>query len=216
MIENSDYSYRLDKILQSIFKALKPLGFIRKDRLFNRRTSEGLLEVIHFQTIHAPPGGKDDLPGFRPYNFGKFTVNLGIWIPELFDETFPGQRKKMYEPFDCSLRILLSKLTRGDEYWWSLDEKASTLSQEILEALKGPGRQWLNQLNTYQKIEANWVALAESQQLVRRAKLDVALMKILRNEEDGKDLFREYFQQKHPEGHRQYLLFLAQKYGVEL
>ena len=73
----------LNAIEKPIAIFLKEQGFRKKGRTFNRETKKGIIQVINFQSGTFPIGNYE-IPGFRESLYGKFTVNLGVAIVEIW------------------------------------------------------------------------------------------------------------------------------------
>ncbi len=82
MAESSEYKKQLDIVQKEVVRFLKPLGFKNKGRTFNRETEQGVWQVINFQSGQFPLGDKYVVPGLREDMYGKFTVNLGVFVQE--------------------------------------------------------------------------------------------------------------------------------------
>ena len=81
--EKSDPLKTLDELQGKLRSALAERGFRTRGRAFNRRTSDGLTEVVHIQMGSFDPPGTTYIPGLRENFYGKFTVNLGVFVPEV-------------------------------------------------------------------------------------------------------------------------------------
>ena len=68
------------------------------------------------------PIGNYEIPGFRENLYGKFVVNLGIFLPCVWQiETEKIMMKKVVQEYFCQIRDRLGKLVEGRDIWWSLD-----------------------------------------------------------------------------------------------
>ena len=86
----------LDSIQKEIFLFLKPLGFKKKGRTFNRQTENGIYQVINIQSGRYEFGDKYVIPGFRENFYGKFTVNLGVMVKEIYELESHNKPKDIY------------------------------------------------------------------------------------------------------------------------
>jgi hypothetical protein len=71
------YVKALDDIQKALTAFLKPLGFKKKGRSYNRHVSDGLVQVVNLQMGQFPIGDYV-IPGLRESHYGRFTVNLGV------------------------------------------------------------------------------------------------------------------------------------------
>lgn len=110
----------MDEIQASVRPFLKDLGFRARARAFNRLTSDGLTQVVEFQMGRFDPPGTHYV-GFRKNWYGKFTVNLGIYVPELHEYSFPGAKPSFVHEYDCWIRARLGNLgPEREDLWWEL------------------------------------------------------------------------------------------------
>ena len=194
---------------------LKINGFKKSGRTFNRISSDGLVEVINFQSGRHEFG--HDIPGLRENLYGNFTVNLGICVPEYYKHQY-GQTKKFYQEYDCSIRTRIGSLMKnGEDIWWEL--KQSYLEEQIeriKQLLNDVGLKWLEQLNSRENIYQNWECISQNFKLSNTAKLNIATIQILNNIESGKELYKEYYQNVEMENHKNWLRKEAKILKVQL
>jgi hypothetical protein len=81
--EKSDIAKSLDGLQAKLRPVLKDYGFRARGRTFNRTTSDGLTQVVNLQMGRFDPPGTTYVPGLRDNLYGKFTVNLGAFVPEV-------------------------------------------------------------------------------------------------------------------------------------
>src|SRR3954470_10571898 len=79
----SSQSTKVDEVQAALHAWLKPKGFRKQGRTFNRTTDDGLVQVINIQMGASDPPGTVHIPGLRENLYGWFTVNLGVYVPEV-------------------------------------------------------------------------------------------------------------------------------------
>ena len=79
----SSQAAKVDEIQAALHAWLKPKGFRKQGRTFNRTTDDGLVQVINIQMGASDPPGTVYIPGLRENLYGWFTVNLGVYVPEV-------------------------------------------------------------------------------------------------------------------------------------
>jgi Domain of unknown function (DUF4304) len=84
VMPKSGYVTSLDEIQRAMTAFLKPLGFRKSGRAYNRAVQDGLVHVVGFQ-MGEYPIGQYAIPGTRESFYGRFTVNLGIMLPAVRD-----------------------------------------------------------------------------------------------------------------------------------
>lgn len=209
--ENVEY---LNQIQKEVHQYLKPLGFKKRGRTFNRQTENGIWQVINFQSGQFPVGENYEIPGIRESFYGKFTVNMGVIVKELYEIRIKGEEKTFYQEYDCQIRTRLSQLTLGNDYWWDITGNSKDISDQIIEGLNDKGISWLDLFETREKICLNWDNIEGSS---NTAKLDVALIIFQTDKKKGVELIQEYFDgtDSH-KGHKEYVKELANELGIKL
>lgn len=209
--ENVEY---LNQIQKEVHQYLKPLGFKKRGRTFNRQTENGVWQVINFQSGQFPVGENYVIPGIRESFYGKFTVNMGVIVKELYDIQTKGKEKVFYQEYDCQIRTRLSNLVFENDFWWNITKENRQVSNEIIDGLNNKGLSWLDMYETREKICLNWGNTKESS---NRAKLDVALIILQTEKLKGEKLIQEYFDGIYShKGHKEYVKELANELGIEL
>jgi hypothetical protein len=212
----TDYKTQLDKVEKDVFAKLKPLGFKKNGRTFNRRLDNGIIEVINFQSGQYPVGQGYEIPGFRENLYGKFVVNLGVCIESLYKFQSPTEDKKYYKEYDCQIRDRLGTLITGQDYWWTITDDNEKITQEIIEGLETKGLEWFSGIDSKEKIILNNGQLPYD--ATPRAKLDIALIVWFEDKVKGSELFKEYYHNIEPakSSHREYVKDLAKELNIEL
>ena len=209
--ENVEY---LNQIQKEVHQYLKPLGFKKRGRTFNRQTENGVWQVINFQSGQFPVGENYVIPGIRESFYGKFTVNMGVIIKELYEIRIKGKEKAFYQDYDCQIRTRLSHLISENDYWWNITNDSKHISDQIIEGLNDKGISWLDMFETREKICTNWGNVNGSS---NTAKLDVALIIFQTDKIKGGKLIQEYFDSiESHKGHKEYVKELADELGIKL
>lgn len=120
--------------LDELQKALKPFmkrqGFKVRARTFNRTTDDGLTQVINLQMGASDPPGTTYIPGFRENLHGRFTVNLGVYVPEVARHR-GGEARAFVREYHCCVRERLGEVgPERKDLWWKITS-ASTLLEDI-------------------------------------------------------------------------------------
>jgi hypothetical protein len=213
-IQSDDFKSQLNHIQKDIFVFLKPLGFKKKGRSFNRQTEAGLYQVINIQSGKYEFGDKYVIPGLRENYYGKFTVNLGIMIKEIYELDPHNKPKDIYQDYNCQIRTRLTHLTIKEDLWWSISDDNQKIAKEAVEGLNSHGIPWLNLFESRTEICRNWGIVEGSS---RRAKLDVALIVSTEDKEKGTKLIQDYYDNiETAQGHKEYVKKLADQLGIKI
>lgn len=129
---------------------LKSAGFKKRRHTFNRRVEDGLVHLVNFQMGPYDPSGRPDvLAGIRVNTHGLFTINLGVFVPEMDRQGPP--RSSWINDYDCQLRKRIGELMpEQNDVWWPLDFEPS--QEQTIDAMRETGLTWLGQFTNRQVI----------------------------------------------------------------
>ena len=140
----------MKNLVAAVQPTFKEQGFKKRGHTFNRTTEpDGIVHVINFQMgAYNPPGsGEIPIPGLRPNLHGRFTVNLGAWLPgvaEIGFGTQPESARSFINEYNCQLRVRIGQLLpEPADTWWPLDTLSEQLAEIVTTALTGYGFPWL-------------------------------------------------------------------------
>jgi hypothetical protein len=108
--EKSDIAKSLDGLQAKLRPVLKEYGFRARGRIFNRTTSDGLTQVVNLQMGRFDPPGTTYLPGLRENLYSQFTVNLGVFVPEVAKHVGAAPPKSLIQESHCCVRARLGQL----------------------------------------------------------------------------------------------------------
>lgn len=117
---------------------LRPLGFRRKGRSFNRRVADGLVHVVTLQMGEYPIGDYV-IPGIRESFYGRFTVNLGVFLPGVRSLEHDRPAPEFLREYDCDIRERLSVLAYSEDRWWDLDHAVAETAAEVVRLMDSFG-----------------------------------------------------------------------------
>lgn len=148
----SEHVQRLDEIQKALTPFLRGFGFRKKSRSYNRMGDEGLIQVINFQSGRYPIENHE-IPDTSESLYGRFTVNLGILIPSVYQLEFNSQLKNFYQEYDCQIRTRLGALIQnGVDVWWGLDQSPHQVSSSLQENFLAFGFPFLYQFSSHEAI----------------------------------------------------------------
>jgi hypothetical protein len=126
----SNFAVVMDTVQRGVRSALKAHGFKVRGRTFNRVTADGLTQVINLQMGASDPPGVTRIPGVTNTLHGMFTVNLGVFIPEVAEARLAGARGQSWiQEYSCSIRSRLGVASGHErDMWWPLDDPTTTLA----------------------------------------------------------------------------------------
>lgn len=125
----SEFVKAVDEIQRALRPSIKEHGFRVRGRTFNRTTDDGLTQVISLQMGSSDPPGTTYIPGLRENMHGLFTINLGVYIPEVAGLHGGGLAKSWVQEYNCSIRSRLGPASgASQDLWWHADDPANAVS----------------------------------------------------------------------------------------
>src|SRR5450631_794281 len=120
----------MDELQSRLRPFLEESGFRMRSRTCNRKTSDGLTHVINFQMGRFDPPGTSYIPWFRKNLYGKFTVNVGVYVPEVASEIDGASPRSSIQEPDCCVRKRLGALgPERSDLWWSVRSEKKTVAE---------------------------------------------------------------------------------------
>ena len=148
----SPFVKELDGIQRALKASLKEHGFKARGRTFNRETSDGLTQVINLQMGSFDPPGTTYIPGLREDLHGLFTVNLGVYIPEVAALHGGGPAKGWIQAYNCAIRSRLGSASgRTQDLWWHVRNDAHVIA-DVQSLLMAYGLLFLDRFESRDKV----------------------------------------------------------------
>ena len=117
----------VDRIQDSLRESLASIGFRKHSRNFIRTSSDGLTEIINFQMGQGGPPATYHIPFFREKLDGRFTVNVGVYVPEVGEALYGIKPGAAIREYDCCIRERLGNIgpERSDMWWPARDQRGT-------------------------------------------------------------------------------------------
>jgi hypothetical protein len=148
----SIYAKAVDDIQAALRPYLKGLGFRVRGRTFNRLTADGLTQVVNLQMGPSDPPGTPYIPGVRENLHGLFTVNLGVYVPEVARHHGGGEAKSWVQDYHCCIRDRLGHASgAGEDIWWHCRADEAVIG-DVRRCLESGGIAFLERFATRDKI----------------------------------------------------------------
>lgn len=137
------------EIIDQVIKAnlaptLKSEGFKKTARTFHRASGP----AIHVVNVQASQWGSSDE--------GRFTLNLGVYVPELARMLGDAVHEKPKE-YQCQARARIGSLMpAGSDDWWDVSPSTdlAALTREVEARYVEFGRPWLEARSSYRDLES--------------------------------------------------------------
>jgi hypothetical protein len=210
---------RLNEVQNRFARTLKPLGFARKGRTFRRRAEDSFFQILALQAgpfeIGPPP--PESVKHLRPDLYGKFTINLGVYVAETHERSNPALTEdRVLTDAHCAIRTRLGNIALGEDTWWNLASLDDDGIDDLLALILHVGIPFLERFKTRALIVSDWIAFNERERrLSNVARLDVAMILLkLGDRTAAGQLLQEQIKQTDLPHHAAYVRELAARLGL--
>jgi hypothetical protein len=209
---------KVDDVQAALHAKLKGLGFRKKGRSFNRATDDGLVQVISIQMGAHDPPGTTYIPGLRENLYGWFTMNLGVYVPEVARHHGGGEAKSFVQEYHCCVRSRLGDLGPEKKDLWWRNDAVDEVVPDIAARLDRDGLPFLDRFASRTAILAAWDGKTENQGAGSSPpRIVMAIILVERGDrEQAKKLLVEQAGETRNPGHPAYVRSLAERLGIPL
>ena len=122
----------VDAVQDELGSFFRDAGFRRKGRLYNRITDDGLIHTVYFQLGPFDPPGTTYVPGLTRNLYGFFTVDIGVFVPEVAKLQTEEWGKWVHNA-SSHVRTRLGRThEKQTDFWWP-----ATVTQEVTRDILG-------------------------------------------------------------------------------
>lgn len=211
----SDYAKAVDAIQRSLRPLMKARGFKVRGRTFNCLTEDGLTQVVNLQMGQSDPPGTTYIPGLRENLHGLFTVNLGIYVPEVARHHGGGEARSWVQEYHCCVRTRLSGASNEEQdIWWHARPDRAVID-DVYHRLEAGGFPFLNRFSTRDKILDEWNAESENMGASSPPRIVLAIILAERGQKELASalLEKQALETQNP-GHSDYVRKLAKELDI--
>lgn len=213
----SQQAGKVDRVQAALHEKLRGLGFRKQGRTFNRTTEDGLVQVVNVQMgAHDPPGAAH-ISDLRESLYGWFTVNLGVYVPEVARFHGGGEAKGFVREYHCCVRDRLGPLgPERKDLWWRNDAVEEVVP-DLLARLDRDGLPFLARFATRDAILREWKDESENQSAGSPPRIVMAIILAERGQKAAaRELLAAQAREKGNPGHPAYVRSLAARLGITL
>lgn len=200
----------MDEVQREIKAYLKPKGFRVRGRNFNRTSDNGIVQVITLQMGRFDPPGTYRIPWFREKLHGFFTVNLGVFVPEVGRCSDLTATKSLIGDSDCCIRSRLCAIgSTKQDLWWKIHLKV------VPEVIRRIERDAFPYFERHATRDAILNICAKPEGWLGRSRIIAAIIHAERGNLDKatRELSLQIQESSH-EGHNKYIRTLFEKLGL--
>ncbi|MGD0501715.1 MAG: DUF4304 domain-containing protein [Steroidobacteraceae bacterium] len=152
-MSKSQFVAALDSVQTELTAYLKPLGFRKKGRTYNRGVGDGLVQTVNLQMGQYPIGDYV-IPGLRESLYGRFAVNLGIALPAVGVVEYDRSLPPFVQECQCHVRVRLSRLVFDEDVWFDLDHLVDRTAKDVVRHMDAAGVPFLRRFESYSAVLA--------------------------------------------------------------
>jgi hypothetical protein len=211
----STYAQAVDEIQTALRAVLKERGFKVRGRTFNRATEDGLTQIVSIQMGASDPPGTTYIPGLRENLHGLFTINLGVYVPEVARHHGGGEAKSWVQDYHCCVRARLGEAA-GEErdIWWHARADDAVIA-DVRRLLEEAGLPFLDRFSTRNKILGEWQDRSQNMGASNPPRIVKAIILAERGlKAQARALLAEQVLETRNPGHPDYVRRLARQLGV--
>ncbi len=158
----SNFAHAVDQIQGVLRPVLKDRGFSVRGRTFNCVTDDGLTQVVSIQMGASDPPGTTYIPGLRENLHGLFTVNLGVYVPEVARYHGGGEARSWVQEYHCCVRARLGDASgEKQDIWWHARTDGAVVD-DVRRLLELGGLPFLDRFSSRDRILAEWTDRSEN------------------------------------------------------
>ena len=211
----SNYAQAVDRIQNSLRPFFRDRGFKVRGRTFNRVTEDGLTQVVSIQMGASDPPGTSYIPGLRENLHGLFTVNLGVYVPEVARCHGGGEAGSWVQEYHCCVRARLGEASgEKQDIWWHA-RPDDAIVDDVRRCLELSGLPFLDRYSSRDKILAEWSDRSENMGASSPPRIVMAIMLAERGQKDrARALLAQQVLEPRNPGHPDYVRKLANELAV--
>lgn len=204
-MNKSVYASKLDEIEKILEPFFERRCFIHRKRGFIKQQDEKLLQLVEFGMAQS-----------HSMYYGKFTVDISIFIPEVYDALYVNKLPKKVTSTHCEIVKRLPSFQDGvSDMWWDttqIHDSASEISSLMLKF----GFPFLEKLSNRESIINEWKLGGDSLGLSPRGGLVMAIIyhKIGRMNEANQLITSEITNSNNAPGYSKFVSSVATKIGI--
>ena len=213
--KKSNLAIAMDELQTRLRLPLKEWGFRKRGRTFNRTNEDGLTEVINFQMGSFDPPGTYQISGFHINLYGKFTVNVGVFIPEVGAYLLSGKQKDFFQEYDCCIRSRIGLLgPEQKDLWWEVISE-ELLALDLRQRIERNVLPFFSKFNSRDAIVAEGLKSGENSFFANPPRIVCAIILVERGERPtAHRLLRAQATETRNPGHPEYVRKLAARLGL--
>jgi len=212
----STYAQAVDEIRKALRPLMKSRGFRVRGRTFNRTTEDGLTQVVNIQMGASDPPGTTYIAGLRENMHGLFTVNLGVYVPEVARYHGGGEAGAWVQEYHCCVRARLGEVSGENRDLWWPSRFDDAVVDDIRNRLEPGGFAFLERFSTRDKILGEFHDSSERVGVGGPPRIVTAIILAERGQKDlARELLAKQVLETRNPGHPDYVRKLAKRLGIE-
>ncbi len=161
------------------------------------------------------PPGTTYHPGLRENLYGRFTVNLGVYVPEVASFHGGGPPKSWIQDYNCCLRTRLGALgLENKDLWWSIRARDEVLD-DLLPRVSHDAMRYFATYTSRDQILSALEGKSQNTSAGGPPRIICAIILAQRgNTSQARELLKEQARETRNPGHPAYVRALAERLGL--
>lgn len=216
-MSKSELVQTLDIVQARLSPILKERKYKSKGRNFNCATSDGLTHVVHVQMGGFDPPNATYVTGLTRNLYGKFTINCGVFVPEVAEQSDSRPSSSFIPEHNCCLRARLGRLgPERVDLWWNITVDGE-IADEIARRLERDAFPFLARFESRDAILAELRPVADPFYVGTPPRIICAIILASRGQRaEARELLALQVVETRNPGHPAYVRKLADRLGVSL
>ena len=213
----SELAKKLDVVQSAVYKDLKSIGFRKRGRNLNRVLESGFTHVINFQMAQYQFDHVEDVPPIRVNLYGKFTLNLGVFVPEAYMAISNREIPKYVHHSECEINTRVGSLMPDEETWISLESGTTEMISQTTSQIHSYALPYLSRFETRQNILHEWENHGKEISLFGRPGLLAATLYMnSQNPHAARQIVVSEINNTHNGGYKVFVKKFAARIGIEI
>jgi hypothetical protein len=184
MTEKTENTQGFENLIATLHQTMAPEGFRKSGNTIYRQQTDGIRHIVYFQRGQSWSSLA-----------GEFTVELGVFIPEIFTAYWNKSVPKHLSSGICEINERLGMLGEsGQDKWWKQSSNPKQVENEIFSLLNKEGREYFSQYSSREVILETMEKQRQSGKLRPRGILSMAIIlaHLGKTEDANKLLYKEF------------------------
>ncbi len=214
----SEVYKKMDSVISCVSPLLRELKYKKRGHTYNRTIQPGLIHVINFQMGKYEGENYQEIPPYRVNLYGKFTINIGVYIEEVHNLLCKWKVTNFISEPDCEIRKRIGELIdKGHDLWWDLNYEESVIGTDIKVKIEKFIIPFLARFSSTDQIIREWEIHGNGIGFPPRGRLSIAILFFYRGDKNiARDLIMQEYNENITKPYASFVMGVAEQLDIEL